>query len=593
MMFCAMAGRQAWPARLARWPYLGLLVLVLAYLALHLAVISQPGQYVFDEKAYVTDAQLINGDIGTQRPEHPPLGKLIIAKGIALLGDNPWGWRLPAVLASTLSLVLFYSLTRRLGLSHRVSFLATFLLTFENLFFIHGGLAMLDVYLIFFTLLAFWLYLRGPSWWWAAAVSGAAATLCKFSGLLVFPAIALHWLYTERQTVRALCRRASPAPASGFLGRYGRALTFLCSLLLAPVAFVLLYWGCDYFIWGAGVDVFADMRTALTLTAGIKVTTPVAALPSRPWEWLLSPTNSFKFYAWLAAPRSVPTFVLAYSYTPHMGGLLSPSLWLSTLAVWPYLIWRTMKRRLYLLLAGVWLVGVGLVPALLHGHVSDLTAAVLSFGWLALAAGLLFFMADPPHDDNAPVFVFCWLMGTWAAWLPLSILTDRITYAFYYLPAVPALALGAAFLLERLLTQAATRLRSLARLAAGTFLLLHLAAFCVLAPVKLTLAVPVTLLVLLVSLAILGYRWRTLAATAVAVGGWVLSMRLFLYPWLLAHFDAEIVAGGYPLGWMVWLMGILTSAAVLAALFFFTSWLLGRLMPLRAALPAGAASAEG
>ncbi len=583
-----MARMRAWLRRFGRWQYLGLSVLLLAYLILHLAVISQPGQYVFDEKAYVTDAQGINGDIGTQRPEHPPLAKLIIAKGIALLGDNPWGWRLPAVLAGSLSLILFYGIARRLSQSPRVAFLAAFLLAFENLFFLHGGLAVLDIYLILFTFLAFWLYLRGPAWWWAAAVAGACAALSKFSGLLVFLAIGLHWLYTERQSVRALLRRAAPAPS--LTGFSGRAAIFLCSMLLAPVAFVLLYWAGDYLIWGGGVDVFADIRTALTLTAGIKVTAPVAALSSRPWEWLLSPTGSFKFYAWLGAPRSVPTFVLVYSYAPHMGGLLSPSLWLSTLALWPYLLWRAMKRRRDLALAAAWLAGAGLVPALLHGHVSGPAAAVLSCGWLALAAGLLFLMKDPPHDDRAAVFTLCWLVGTWVAWIPLSILTDRIAFSFYYLPSVGALALGTALLLDRLLTQAPARLRRLARLAAGAFLFLHLAAFCLLSPVKLPLSAPVALAVLLASLALLGYPWRALAATAVAVGGWALSMRLCLYPWLLARFGVEVVAGGYPMTWMVWLMGVLTSAAVLAALFFSASWLLGRLVPLRAALPA---SAEG
>ena len=101
---------------LVRWQHFGLLVLVLASVVLHLAVItSPPGATIFDEPAYVRDARRINDEARTERPEHPPLGKLIIAKGVALFGDNPWGWRLPAVIFSSAGLVFFYGICRRLS----------------------------------------------------------------------------------------------------------------------------------------------------------------------------------------------------------------------------------------------------------------------------------------------------------------------------------------------------------------------------------------------------------------------------------------------------------------------------------------------
>ena len=36
-----------------------------------------------------------------RNPEHPPLGKEIIAAGLALFGDDPWGWRFFPVLAGS------------------------------------------------------------------------------------------------------------------------------------------------------------------------------------------------------------------------------------------------------------------------------------------------------------------------------------------------------------------------------------------------------------------------------------------------------------------------------------------------------------
>ena len=69
------------------------------------------------------------------RPEHPPLGKLIIVAGIEIFGDNPWGWRFFPILFGTASIVLFYFLCRRLDMSRNASNIATFLLAFENMTF--------------------------------------------------------------------------------------------------------------------------------------------------------------------------------------------------------------------------------------------------------------------------------------------------------------------------------------------------------------------------------------------------------------------------------------------------------------------------
>jgi len=88
--------------------------------------------------------------------EHPPFAKLIIAGGIEIFGDNPWGWRMPAVILSTIALIAFYDICRKLGGSHKTAFLATMFLGLENLMFIHSGMAMLDIYVVVFTIFAFW-----------------------------------------------------------------------------------------------------------------------------------------------------------------------------------------------------------------------------------------------------------------------------------------------------------------------------------------------------------------------------------------------------------------------------------------------------
>ena len=254
-------------AELSRWQYFGLLVVVLAHLVLHVAIVAVPQEPIFDEAAYVKDARRINFEHRSERNEHPPLARLIVAKGTLLIGDNAWGWRTIPVILSTLGLILFYDIARRLSKSHRLAFMATFLLAFENFYFIHGGMAMLDIYVLFFSILSFWCYLKGPLWWWAAAVSGAAAALSKFTGILVFVTIGLHWLYAERETLigavrafgRLVKKEPAQAPASPTLLEGGFALPqeasagekpvrlpyyripiFIFSMLLAPAAFIFM-----------------------------------------------------------------------------------------------------------------------------------------------------------------------------------------------------------------------------------------------------------------------------------------------------------------------------------------------------------------
>ena len=57
----------------------------------HLTIVAKP---YFDEVHYLPAARelLVMGEF-TNR-EHPLLGKQLLALGIALFGDNPWGWRL-------------------------------------------------------------------------------------------------------------------------------------------------------------------------------------------------------------------------------------------------------------------------------------------------------------------------------------------------------------------------------------------------------------------------------------------------------------------------------------------------------------------
>ena len=99
------------------WYNLALLFVLLVTLGLHITLIHYPNQPIFDETYYVEEARSILTGNGDLRPEHPPLGKLLFAGGMAIFGDNAVGWRLLPALFGTGSILVFYLLCRQFKLS--------------------------------------------------------------------------------------------------------------------------------------------------------------------------------------------------------------------------------------------------------------------------------------------------------------------------------------------------------------------------------------------------------------------------------------------------------------------------------------------
>ena len=78
----------------------------LGFLAINLGV---PTIAVFDEMYYVPAAKALLASNATLNPEHPPLGKYLIALGGGFLGDEPHAWRLMPIIFGALALVgLFF-----------------------------------------------------------------------------------------------------------------------------------------------------------------------------------------------------------------------------------------------------------------------------------------------------------------------------------------------------------------------------------------------------------------------------------------------------------------------------------------------------
>lgn len=86
---------------------------------------------------------------------HPPLGKGIMALGVAIFGMNPFGWRIMGTLLGIAMVPLMYLLAKRLFGRTEFAFAAAFLMTFDFMHFAQTRIATVDVYGVFFILLMY------------------------------------------------------------------------------------------------------------------------------------------------------------------------------------------------------------------------------------------------------------------------------------------------------------------------------------------------------------------------------------------------------------------------------------------------------
>lgn len=232
--------------------------------------LGRPVELVFDEIFYARDAcwyvfgsEAACGISDLTSRAHPPLGKWLIGSGIAAFGYEPFGWRIAAAVAGTLTVALVYLLAWRLlrgqvpsRAASAGAAVAAGLLGIDLLHLVHSRIAMLDAFIVLFVVGAVtatvldrddrrdrtgsgWLRRAtlGRPWRLVAGVCLGAATATKWSGAYVAPAIiglVIAWEIADR-------RRSEPGAGWGrwVLGAVRREA--LPTLLLLGVVPLLTY----------------------------------------------------------------------------------------------------------------------------------------------------------------------------------------------------------------------------------------------------------------------------------------------------------------------------------------------------------------
>ncbi|MCL1801690.1 MAG: phospholipid carrier-dependent glycosyltransferase, partial [Promicromonosporaceae bacterium] len=123
------------------------------------------------------------GDVCTFLPEaafvvHPQVGKWLIALGL-MVGDvvNPWAWRLASAVIGVAAVILVTRCARRLFGSTLIGLVAGLLMAVDGSAIAHSRTGLLDQFLMFFALAAFYCLLRDQQrfrWRLFASVTGSS-----------------------------------------------------------------------------------------------------------------------------------------------------------------------------------------------------------------------------------------------------------------------------------------------------------------------------------------------------------------------------------------------------------------------------------
>lgn len=170
-------------------PLLVALLIGLAAEILFLWGVATPHMLVFDEVHYVPAARALLALQAPLNTEHPLLAKEFIAAGIALFGDNSFGWRFFSTIAGSATVMGVFAILWLLFRRMRPAMLGAAFAILNFTIYVEARIAMLDGFLAAFTVLAVAAML-----WAMDAPPGRVWPRWLLSGVLFGLAVASKWL---------------------------------------------------------------------------------------------------------------------------------------------------------------------------------------------------------------------------------------------------------------------------------------------------------------------------------------------------------------------------------------------------------------
>ena len=168
--------------------------------------LSNPQETYFDEVYHAFTAKVMMGPEAAKAwewwntpPEgfayewtHPPLAKLGMVLGMSIFGQNSFGWRIPGVILGVGAVFLIYLLAKEIFKDEVVGLISAGVFSLDGLPLVMGRIGMNDSYILFFSLLSIYFFLKEKDLFSAATFGLALSS--KWSALWAAPILFILWL---------------------------------------------------------------------------------------------------------------------------------------------------------------------------------------------------------------------------------------------------------------------------------------------------------------------------------------------------------------------------------------------------------------
>lgn len=187
-----------------------LIAILLFGFATRLYSLSTPKEMYFDEIYHSFTAKLVlhndpkAWEWWNPHPEgfayewtHPPLSKIAMAGGMFIFGENSFGWRFPQVIMGTVSIFLIYLLASEIFKDRKVGLISAAVFSLDGLPLVLSRMGMNDSYVLCFSLLSIYLFIKDRNVF--ASIAFGLALASKWSAIYVLPILFIsHFVFRKK-----------------------------------------------------------------------------------------------------------------------------------------------------------------------------------------------------------------------------------------------------------------------------------------------------------------------------------------------------------------------------------------------------------
>jgi dolichyl-phosphate-mannose-protein mannosyltransferase len=194
--------------------------------------LSSPRTMYFDEVYHAFTAKVMMGADSAKAwewwntpPEgfayewtHPPLAKLGMVLGMLIFGQNSFGWRIPEALLGFGAVFMVYKLAKTIFKDEAVGVISAGVFSLDGLPLVMSRIGMNDSYILFFSLLSIYFFIKQKDL--PSAIAYGLAISSKWSALWAIPILFILWLKRKNKFSISLFLSFSIIPITIYLLTY-------------------------------------------------------------------------------------------------------------------------------------------------------------------------------------------------------------------------------------------------------------------------------------------------------------------------------------------------------------------------------------